>query len=944
MRSVYALPGLMLLVAAALYAPGAAAVDPNLHWRTLDSAHFTLVYHDGEEKLAQHMLDVAEQTRADLDPWLRWDPLERVQLVLTDHEDLPNGETTTFPRDNVQLFVSPPDDVDSLEDFDDWFRLLITHEYTHVLQLDKATGAPAALRDVFGRNQALFPGTFNPTMLVEGLAVYDETDAAAGVGRGQSSLYAMYMRAEVQQGVRPWSQVTMAGVTEWPGGTLPYLYGVDFYQFADQTYGNRSIPALVGNYSHDLIPFLVGWNMEDSFDGDDVPDVWPKFTDYLQKHYGAPPYPTGTALREGERITWHGYDTGSPRAAADGRLFYVRDDWHQHPAIMVWEPGKGSRVLAETFTPARLDWSSKAGLLVARPEVCREYHLNFDLYKVDPDSGHVTRLTECGRYHYGTWSPDGGHIAAARMDLGQSSLVLLDAKGGDPQVLWSGQSGEILGGIDWSPDGEHLAAALWRPGRRWALEEFSFSVRQWKVLAKDIGDVADPRYTPDGGAVLFTSDAGGVYNLRRVQQDNGAVVTLTRVFTGAFSPSIGKDGDLYYLGYTAAGYDVYRLPAGSALKETLVPVTRDYAVIPAAAHVDATQGEYSPWASLLPAYWTPEAGFGPGFAQAGIATSGQDALGVHAYAADINYEFEHALPGGSLLYTYADRLQFLLSRGYLTNDFSGSSDELARIRRQDRLQALWQRPWPSLERTLTFSVGGSFLSEQDRFDAAPVGAEPAVRDSAAGFAFNWNSIQDWPVSISEDDGRDVTLVAESSNVFRGDFRGNAYRVDWNEYIRAGEESVIALRYLEGYGTRGIQPFNLGGATDPGAGTPAAQLLFDRRDFAFPGYPAGEPGLVGERMRFASAGVRIPIMRPEAGWRIPPVGAHDFSLRLYYDIGGAWDEGSRPARYARSAGAEWVSDLSLFYIANIRLIIGVARGFDTQMGGENQAYGTLEVSL
>jgi hypothetical protein len=941
MRNVCTVLGLTLLVLSASWSPAASAVDPNLHWRTLESEHFTLVYHDGEEQLAQHMLDVAEQTRTDLDPWLRWDPEQRVQLVLTDHEDLPNGETTPFPRDNVQLFVSPPDDVDSLEDFDDWFRLLITHEYTHVLQLDKASGAPADLRDVFGRNQLLFPGIFNPTMLVEGLAVYDETDAAAGVGRGQSSLCGMYMRAEVEQGVRPWSQVTMAGVTQWPGGMLPYLYGVNFYQFVDKQYGKQAIPALVADYSSDLIPFLVGWNMEDALDGDDVPDVWPKFTAYLDQRYGAPPYPAGTALREGEPITRHGYDTGSPRATADGRVFYVRDDWHEYPAIMVWEPGKGSRALADTFTPARLDWNPKAGLLVARPEVCREYHLNYDLYKVDPDSGYVTRLTECGRYHYGAWSPDGSRIAATRIDLGKSSLVLMDGQGGNPETVWAGEGGEVLGGIDWSPDGEHLAAALWRPGRRWALEEYSFSTRQWRVLAQDVGDVADPQYTPEGSAVLFTSDAGGVYNLRRVQRDSGAVVTLTHVVTGAFSPSIGKDGDIYYLGYTAAGYDVYRLSAASVLDETLTPAPRHYAAIPAAARVQSVEGEYSPWSSLLPAYWTPEAGFGPGFAQIGAATSGQDALGVHAYAADLNYEFEHSLTGGSLLYTYADRLQFLASRVYLIDTFNSGND-LARIRRQDRLQGLWQRPWPSLERTLTFSVGTAFISEQDRYDAGT--PEVPARDSAAGIAFNWNSTQEWPVSISEDDGRDVTLVAESSNVFATDFRGNAYRIDWNEFIRAGDESVVALRYLEGYGTEGIRPFNLGGATDPGLGTPAAQLLFDRRDFAFPGYPTGEPGLVGQRMRLASAGVRIPIMRPEAGWRIPPVGAHDFSLRLYYDVGGAWDEGSRPVHYARSAGAEWVSDLSLFYIADIRLILGVAHGFDTQMGGENQAYGTLEVAL
>lgn len=931
--------GLVLLSLAAVYAPPAAALDPNLDWRTLESGHFILVYHTGEEMLAQHMLDVAEWEASQLDPWLQWQPRDKVQLVLTDHVDLPNGLTTPFPRNHIELYVSPPDDLDSLEDFDDWFRLLITHEYTHVLQMDQAHGAPAFIRDhIFGRNLLLFPGVFQPTMLLEGLAVYDETDVEARVGRGQSSLYSMYMRAEVQQGVRPWSQVSMAGVTEWPGGTLPYLYGIDFYQFVEQEYGRQAIPALVENYSHHLIPFRVGSNMEDVLRDDDVPEVWEKFDSYLQKKYGAPPYPVGTRLVEGERLTEHGFGTSSPKAAADGRVFYVRSDWHRQPAIMMWQAGEGSRRLADTFTPARLDWNAQAGLLVARPEICREYHLNFDLYRVDTDSGHVTRLTKCGRYHYGAWSPDGTHIAASHIELGKSSLVLLDAEGQNPQTVWSGEGGEILGGLDWSPDGEHVAAALWRPGRRWALEEFDLGKRQWRVLAADVGDVADPEYAPDGKSVLFSSDADGVYNVRRVQRDTGAVASLTRVGSGAFVPTTGKDGDIYYLGYTPAGYDLYRLPVASALDASLAPAPRHYAAIPAANHVEANERDYSPWSrSLLPAYWTPELAFGPDYYLLGAATSGQDTLGVHLYAADLNYEFKHGDPGGSFLYTYADRLQFLAARLY-SIDTSDSGKTLERVRRQDRLQALWQRPWPSLERTLTFSIGAASDAEQDRYDRGL--AKPPARDSAAGIAFRWNSTQNWPISISPDDGRDVTFVAESSDVFPSDFTGRAFRLDWNEYIRAGDEAVVTLRYLEGYGTVGIQPFALGGTTDPGYGTPAAQLLFDRREFAFPGYPSDT--YIGRRMRLGSVGLRIPIMRPEAGLRIPPVGVHDFSLRVYYDAGGTWDTGGRPAHYSRSTGAEWVSDLSIFYILNLRLILGAAHGFDA--GGENQVYGALEVPL
>jgi hypothetical protein len=354
--------------------------------------------------------------------------------------------------------------------------------------------------------------------------------------------------------------------------------------------------------------------------------------------------------------------------------------------------------------------------------------------------------------------------------------------------------------------------------------------------------------------------------------------------------------------------------------------------------VDAEQGEYSPWASLVPAYWTPEAGFGDSFSQLGAQTSGQDALGVHVYAADLNYEFEHHLAGGSFLYTYADRLQFLAARLYSIDTAGNSNRTLLRIRREDKLQGLWQLPWPSLERTLTFSLGAAGESDSDRYDAGT--PEPSVRDSAAGLAFNWNSDHNWPVSISPNDGRNVTFVAESSDVLASDFRGNAYRVDWNEYLRAGDEAVVTLRYLEGYGTEGIQPFSLGGATDPGFGTPAAELLFDRRDFAFPGYPSDT--YLGRRMRLASAGLRIPLWRPEAGWRIPPVGAHDFSLRLYYDVGGTWDQGGRPQHYSRSVGSEWVSDLSLFYLANVRIVLGLAHGFDAR--GENQFYGSFEVPL
>ena len=159
------------------------------------------------------------------------------------------------PFNRSVLFMAPPSGPGGLEDFDDWMTLLITHEYTHILHLDKANQSPAALRKVFGRFLFLFPNLFEPLWMIEGLATYKETDNSRGIGRGQSSLFNMMMRAEVQNGIKPVSQVNLP-ITSWPGGATRYLYGVYFMVFLSEQYGDDKIQRFVESYSTNLLPFF----------------------------------------------------------------------------------------------------------------------------------------------------------------------------------------------------------------------------------------------------------------------------------------------------------------------------------------------------------------------------------------------------------------------------------------------------------------------------------------------------------------------------------------------------------------------------------------------------------------------------------------------------------------------------------------------------------------
>ncbi|HET7676087.1 MAG TPA: hypothetical protein VFL54_11240, partial [Gammaproteobacteria bacterium] len=175
----------------------AGAVSPDHHWRTLRGGGFTIIYSEGEETLAARTLAIAEQTADRIDARFHWRPLEPVRIVLTDDIGLSNGFTSVFPHNLIEIYVTPPSvQADGLVRYGDWLRMIITHEYTHIVQLGMAHGWPAGLRRWFGRNPLLFPGEYQPTLLTEGLAVHEESDPALDIGRSGGPLFAMEMRAE----------------------------------------------------------------------------------------------------------------------------------------------------------------------------------------------------------------------------------------------------------------------------------------------------------------------------------------------------------------------------------------------------------------------------------------------------------------------------------------------------------------------------------------------------------------------------------------------------------------------------------------------------------------------------------------------------------------------------------------------------------------------------
>jgi len=341
----------------------AFAVDPWLDWKTIESDNFYIHYATGYERLAQKTANSAEQAHIKLHSLFNWQPEEKTHLVISDETDVANGFATPLFFNRSVLFMAPPDRANTLEDFDDWLETLITHEYAHILHLDKSTGGADTLRSIFGRHFLLFPNAMQPNWFIEGLATYYETDAQQGIGRGQSSVFKMMMRTEVENGIKPVAQVNLP-IRSWPTGTVAYLYGVHFYQFVEQTYGKKAVQQLVENYSNNIIPFMINSNSEQVLDKD-VSALWGEFSRWLKEKYKTD---LEEAHIEGEQITQLGYNTGSPGLASDGQLYYVARGAFEHAALMQRIDNNNLQRVEVQSSGAQIDVHKDAGVLLVQLE------------------------------------------------------------------------------------------------------------------------------------------------------------------------------------------------------------------------------------------------------------------------------------------------------------------------------------------------------------------------------------------------------------------------------------------------------------------------------------------------------------------------------------------------------------------------------------------------
>ncbi len=936
--------------------PASAQLSPADRWYTIETAHFRVHFIKALEPEARRGAVNAERAFAELSAQLR-PPGGKVDLVIADNFDYVQGYATTFPTNRIVVFAHPPIDAQELRNYDDWSRLVITHELSHIFFLDRSDGLWRIGRDIFGRNPAFFPNSFLPSWLVEGLAVYYES-RITGAGRLEGSEHYMIARAAAQAHRLPRLNQISSETSRYPGGESVYAYGGLIFDYLSRTRGPQSIQRFIDVNSTRIFPLSLNARAKLAF-GISFENAFRDWSDSLER--------TAPAMTEplpGWRVlTGDGRSVGTPRWIGDTAVVYAADNGRESPAAYVASLDGRIRNLGRRNGLGANTPVANGSLVFSQPDFTDPYHLRNDLYVAR--DGRDTQLTHGARLAQPDARAD-GDIVAVQSVPGSTRLARVSANGMRIVPITAGTADVQWGSPRWSPDGASIAAIRVTRGGINDVVVLDSTGLVRKVIVSEHAIVDAPSWSPAGDRIYYTSTQTGSMEAYSASVDAAETgrTQLSTSTTGLFGFEPSRAGakfaalefrfDGYHLGYTAAR-------PNATNRDTIVSTPRancaDCRAAAIAAPVTSSDlgpsRSYSPWRSLAPRFWQPLVTIASGTGNViGAATSGQDIIGRHAYDAQAGFNTKYHETDLFGSYVYAGLGQpFIGASAQQTFDHfdlvNSSGNTVGLLARRARIYGLnlgLIRPRVRTYGSLSF--GGEvesrdYTTSPDTLLSKLNSIYSRTRNYPSLFASaSWSNTQRPGLSISREDGftarattRRRWLSSEASN-------GSNSIVG----VVAGYKSldlpgfshhVIALRLAGADADKNaISTFSVGGLSGQSLEVVTGIAIGgDRRTFGVRGFPPSAEQ--GTRALGGSVEYRAPLAAPSSRVPFIPVLFDRISVSSFADAGRAYcpsgvaqpvvvcSGASRAMPWLASVGAEANFDTAIQYDVATRFRAGFA---------------------
>lgn len=858
-------------------------------WHVLKTEHFDIYYYPEMMDLAERGAFLAEESYRVLEKKFNHNVLNRIPLIFySSHLHFQQTNTTPgFVPEGVGGFfeflkgrvVIPYDG--SMWDF----RHVIRHELVHVFMHSKINRVLVDHR--------IAADHLPPLWFVEGLAEFWSTD------------WDMQAEMVLRDAVVSDYLVPLSDMDRIFGSYLMYKEGQNILQFISERYGQEKILLLMENFWRsasfdDIFKVTIDKDYRE-FDKD--------WVYALKKKY----YPLLASADEPSAVTkplvTEGFNSKPVYWSEGGQksIFFIGNHTGYTSIFRLSIDSSGGRSLSTVIEGEKTDEFEAFHLFQSKMDISRDGILAFITKSGENDALHLYDVKKgeiTGTLHFkdlvvlgsASWSPDGKSIVFSAVDKsGTNDLYIWNT---ESQVL-TRLTNDVYDERDpeWAPSGERIAFSSDRTpyGEHGVYNLFELDLRTHDIRYLTFGNESytSPRYSPDGKALICTSDLGGARNVWMMKLDStgsrpAEMRKITRFTTAAFDPT-WADSDLVFVAFEKFSFQIRSVERLYEVYDSSTTVRPVNFIAEGPQWKPRTIGGESEVKSLR---YTGE--YSLDIAQSQIATdpvfgtNGGAFLALSDLLGNEQYDF--------LLYNTAQSSDELLSSfniaisrlslsqrtnyAYGIYRFSGRRYDLT-----DPDEFFFERvfggyftfAYPlSKFRRLSTSISLS-NSEKDASDIAFSGSPTPNVDYSRRALFLSNSISFthdnslWGPSGPIDGSRFNVTLGYTSDIQYSNANYFSFIFDYRRYLRIAERSAYAMRFWLFYNDgKEARRFFMGGSWDLRG--------YDRFS------------LRGKKLWLVSHELRFPFL-DQLAFRFPFGGLTLVGMRgaLFFDAGNAWDD-------------------------------------------------------
>ncbi len=543
-------------------------------WYTIKGKHCFVHFHPEAERTARITAKIMDEIWEPITKLYGYEP-DPINFVIKDIDDYSNGATYFFDN-KIEIWASALEF--DLRGSHNWLRNVISHEFTHMVQLQSAMKLSRRIPAIYlqflnyedkRRPDILYgyPNTIIsyplvtvnvPSWLAEGTAQYmrkefeyDDWDTHRD----------MILRSYALSGkMLTWREMGVFNKSSL-GNESVYNSGFALTRYIAQKYGESKLREITDKLG-DFFNFTIDAAVKDALGitGNQLYDEWSSF---LKKDYSERTSAVIANKVEGSRLAEEGIGNFHPVFSPDGKkMFYISTKSYEYYGLssiyvkdLITQEEKAivSKIKSTiSFIPGTT--KIVYAKLTDRNKDFRNIH---DLYSYDYVSEKEERITYGLRANNPAVSNDGKKIVFIYQMDGTTNLGTVNIDGSGFTKLTLFANGEQVFNPVFSKDDLKIYFDLAYHTDRDIMSINPDGSGMEKVIASK-ADERNPFITNEG-KIIYSSDETGIFNIYSFDLKSGLKTQLTNVIGGAFMPSMSNEGNLLYSGYTEEGFKIFLL-------------------------------------------------------------------------------------------------------------------------------------------------------------------------------------------------------------------------------------------------------------------------------------------------------------------------------------------------------------------------------------------------